>query len=71
MNTKKIASLSSGANRARKQEKITIIAELRQKYPIDEFLKLSGINFNIKSATFYQINMHNNCKCFTEDEWYE
>ena len=71
MNTKKIASLSSGANRARKQEKITIIAELRQKYPIDEFLKLSGINFNIKCATFYPINMHNNCKCFTEDEWYE
>ncbi len=26
------------------------------------------INFNIKSATFYQINMHNICRCFTEDE---
>ncbi len=41
------------------------------KMPVEElehYFYEHSINFNIKSATFYQINMHNICRCFTEDE---
>ena len=60
---KKIGCLSSRAGRARECEKAKIVNELRQKYPLKDLLKLSGI---ARSTYYYHIKQQDKDKYASE-----